>query len=168
MEESLMNSPDRGTAMNRLEILEGTWDIEIVFPHPGADKIHGKTVFEWMEGGLFLIQKTTVHAPNTPGSLIIIGFDTDKSLYKMHYFDSRGIDRIYYMTLNKGIWKQWRNDSEFSQRFTGKFNDTENTIQSVWEKSIDGGVWEHDFNLTFKRISGASIPPSLRRSGQQQ
>ncbi|WP_160058424.1 DUF1579 family protein [Alkalicoccus saliphilus] len=148
-----MNSLDSGSAMERLEILEGIWDIEIVFPHPGTEKIHGETAFEWMKGGHFLIQKTKLKDPGAPESLIIIGFDADIALFKMHYFDSRGIDRLYNMTLDKNVWKQWRNNPGFHQRFKGEFNDTLDLIEGVWEKSADKDNWEHDFLLTFRKTS---------------
>lgn len=38
-----------------------------------------------------------------------------------------------------------------SQRFTGTFNETADTISGKWELSTDGSTWEHDFDLTYTR-----------------
>jgi hypothetical protein len=43
-----------------------------------------------------------------------------------HYFDSRGVARLYEMTFSGGVWNLLRNSSdftplEFSQRFSGTF-----------------------------------------------
>jgi hypothetical protein len=37
-------------------------------------------------------------------------------------------------------------------RFTGTFSDDGDTIGGTWEKSFDGSNWEHDFNLTYRRV----------------
>ena len=41
---------------------------------------------------------------------------------------------------------------DFSQRFTGTFDDDHNTIVGRWEISSDGSTWNHDFDLTYTRL----------------
>jgi hypothetical protein len=65
--------------------------------------------------------------------------------------DSRGISRIYQMSLSEGVWKLWRDQPGFSQRFTGTFSDDGRTISGRMEKSSDGLQWELDFDLTYTR-----------------
>ena len=36
-------------------------------------------------------------------------------------------------------------------RFTGRFGADGNTISGAWEKGRDGGEWEHDFALSYRR-----------------
>ena len=75
----------------------------------------------------------------------------------MHYFDSRGIARVYAMSLEDGVWTLWREAPDFSsldfaQRFTGTFSDDGTTIVGRWETAHDGATWEHDFDLTYVRV----------------
>ena len=71
----------------------------------------------------------------------------------MLYFDSRGISRVYQMSLSEdGIWKMWREAPGFFQRFTGKISKDGNTITARWERSNSGVFWEHDFDLTYTRL----------------
>jgi hypothetical protein len=41
---------------------------------------------------------------------------------------------------------------DFRQRFTGTFSQDENTISGAWDKRLDGTGWEHDFDLTYRRV----------------
>ena len=114
---------------------------------------HAETSFEWLEGAQFLIQRWRVDHPAAPDGIAIIGAgETDES-YRQHYFDSRGVARVYEMTLADGVWKLWRVAPDFSQRFTGIFNPAADMISGTWEGSRDGSTWEHDFDLTYTRVS---------------
>ena len=94
----------------------------------------GRVVFEWMPGGRFLIQRWEVPTPGTRrtasrSSASIQGRET----YLQHYFDSRGVARVYEMSLDAGVWRLWRGSAdfsplEFSQRFAGTFSDDGKTI----------------------------------------
>ena len=70
----------------------------------------------------------------------------------MVYLDSRGVSRIYQMTLSADIWTIWREFPGFSQRFNGMFSDDNHVITARWDKSSDGSNWEHDFDLTYTRV----------------
>lgn len=76
---------------------------------------------------------------------MITGRDESHDSYCMLHYDSRGVSRIYQLSLNGGVWQIWREAPGFSQRFTG-------TISGYWEKSHDGATWEHDFDLTYIRV----------------
>jgi hypothetical protein len=39
----------------------------------------------------------------------------------------------------------------FPAAFTGTFSEDQNTISGAWEKGANGGGWEHDFTLTYRR-----------------
>jgi hypothetical protein len=66
--------------------------------------------------------------------------------------DSRGVARVYGMSLDDGVWRLWRDGSDFSQRFTGTFSDDGTTISGAWEIALDGSRWEHDFDLVYTRV----------------
>jgi hypothetical protein len=144
---------DRRTA---LEAFLGDWTLEAAFPLAPPTGVGGHTVFEWMPGEQFLIQRWEVEHPDAPDGIAIIGFDDGRDTYLQHYFDSRGVARVYEMSIDNGVWKLWRDSPDFSplnfsQRFTGTFSDDGNTIEGRWETSNDGSNWEHDFDLTYRK-----------------
>jgi hypothetical protein len=55
------------------------------------------------------------------------------------------------MSLRDDEWKIWRNDPDFSQRFTARISADQRRINGRWEKRIHSGPWEHDFALTYSR-----------------
>jgi hypothetical protein len=148
----------RDPALERLDAFVGEWSMEAAFPLAPATGIGGHTVFEWMPGEQFLIQRWEVSHPDAPDGIAIIGFDAGRETYLQHYFDSRGVARVYEMSFGDGLWKLWRNSADFSpltfsQRFTGTFGDDGKTINGRWETSNDGSSWEHDFGLTYTKVT---------------
>jgi hypothetical protein len=143
------------SALERLAIFVGEWSIEISSMSFDPDPLavaRGHASFEWLEGGAFLIQHSEVPNTEFPRGIAIIGPDDAAETYGMLYFDSRGVSRIYKMTLSGGIWTIWREFPGFSQRFLGTFSDDNKVITARWEKSSDGSNWEHDFNVTYTRL----------------
>jgi hypothetical protein len=59
-----------------------------------------------------------------------------------HYYDWRGVARVYQMTLAAGTWQLWRDEPGFCQRFTGVLSDDETRIDGAWQTSADGVDWE--------------------------
>jgi hypothetical protein len=142
-------------ASHRIEELEpfvGLWRMQTSFVS-GANAPRAETRFEWLEGGRFLIQRWFVEHPAAPDGIAIIGFDDERETYLQHYFDSRGVARVYEMSFADGVWKLARIAPGFSQRFTGRMDENADTITGTWESSGDGSVWEHDFDITYERIS---------------
>jgi hypothetical protein len=123
-------------------------------PTPPAD---APISFEWLAGRRFLIQRWEVPVPEAPDGIAIIGTDPESAGdYLQHYFDSRGVARIYKMSFGDGVWKLWRDEPDFtplnfSQRFTGTLSDDGTTIAGAWEICHDGETWEHDFGLTYTK-----------------
>lgn len=69
----------------------------------------------------------------------------------MHYFDSRGVMRVYQVTFERGVCRFWRDHPGFSQRFTGTFEDGGRTIRGRWELQ-EAGPWKPDLQITYRRI----------------
>ena len=148
-------------ALSRLDVLVGEWEMEVSVE--GQPMARGKTAFEWLEGGAFLVQHVDAQ-PAQPGApteweenspqdiTTIIGLDDSTERFCMLYADSRGVYRVYQMSVGDGAWKVWRDAPGFSQRFTGTFSDDGNTITAQWEYSSDGSKWEHDFDMTYKKV----------------
>jgi hypothetical protein len=132
-----------------LDQLVGSWAIEATHPALPAAVARGQADFEWLEGKRFLLQRSQTDHPDFPDSLIVFG-DFEDGL-AMHYYDSRGVHRVYGVSFSDGVWKMWRNASGFSQRFTGTFSDDANAIEGVWRLSRDDTSWDDDLKISFRR-----------------
>jgi hypothetical protein len=142
----------------RLEPFIGTWEVEGSFPlYPDVPDLHASATFEWGLGGTFLVQRMEASHPTAPSTLALVGVDAEGGAYTQHYFDSRGVARTYAMTFDGRVWTLTRETAdftplEFSQRFTGTFDDSGTTITGQWEICHDGTTWEHDFDLTYTKV----------------
>lgn len=143
--------------MARLAPLVGEWSVEALAPWAPSD-LRGRTAFEWMTGGTFLLQRWEVPVDEAPDGLAVIGPDPRRSgRYLQHYFDSRGVARVYEMSFDDDAWTLSRTSADFSpldfsQRFTGTFADDGRTIRARWEISEDGSSWDVDFDLVYTRV----------------
>lgn len=126
--------------------LVGQWDVDLVFPTDPPGRVRAQAVFDWLERQAFVIE-------HFGGSTWIIGLDATTETYSVLYYDERGVARVYHMSLRDGLWKLWRTTPDFSQRFEGRLSEDGQTITARWEKSSDGATWEHDFDLTYTKVS---------------
>jgi Protein of unknown function (DUF1579) len=146
----------RPEALSRLDALVGEWEMEFSFESgffgPGSPAVSGRggrTTFQWFDGEFFLIQRATAEDPSAPNGIMIIGMGKESETFEQHYYDSRGVTRVYQMSLNEGTWNLWREAPGFHQRYTGVFSEDGNRITGAWEKSADGSGWKHDFDLSY-------------------
>jgi hypothetical protein len=141
--------------LDGLEPFVGQWRMGPSFT-PGADDApHALTSFEWLSGRRFLIQRWEVDHPEAPDGIAIIGFDRDQGTYLQHYFDSRGVERVYRMSFVDRVWtlERMADEPDFSQRFTGRFSDGGDSIVGRWATSHDRGTsWSPDFDLTYTKV----------------
>jgi hypothetical protein len=110
-------------------------------------------VFEWLDGGAFLVQRSSAPDP-APDATLIFGIDDPADSQTVLYYDRRGVSRVYRGSLSEGTWRLWRDAPGFSQRFTGQVAEDGGGISGAWESSSDGVTWEHDFDLTYTRVRG--------------
>jgi hypothetical protein len=146
MSKTVSKAPDA-----RLEPLLGTWDVEGAHPADPSVTVRGRTTFEWLVGEQFLVQRWTVDHPDFPDGLAILG--EGEAGFAQHYFDSRGVARVYAMSLTPEVWELSRDDPDFAQRFVGEFADGGRRIAGRFEKCTDGSTWELDFHLTYTRAA---------------
>ena len=139
--------------------LVGAWDLEPVFEDAPPAELRGRTSFEWMDGRQFLVQRWEVPVPEAPDGLAVIGPGEGRDApYLQHYFDTRGVARVYEMSFADGLWQLWRRSPDFSpldfhQRFSGTLSDDGMAIDGRWELSEDAGAsWRHDFDLRYIRL----------------
>jgi hypothetical protein len=149
----------RPTSLDRLGGLIGQWEMEATFgtgyfgpDSPATTSRNSRTTFEWLEGRFFLTQRFITDHPAAPSGIAIIGAGTEPGAFTQHYYDSRGVTRVYQMTLDGGVWKLWREAPGFWQRYTGVISSDGNTITGAWETSADGRDWKHDFGLTYIKV----------------
>ena len=133
-----------------LTALVGDWRLQGALPGDGAPTIRGSASFAWLDGERFLVQRWHVEPPEFPDGIAIIGADGAGGLVQ-HYFDARGIARRYALTVDAEGLRLERDDEDFAQRYTGRFEDSGARIAGRWERCDDGVTWEHDFDLDYVR-----------------
>jgi hypothetical protein len=136
--------------MTELDVLVGTWTMEARFV---GEPPRAETTFEWLGDGQFLIQRWLVDHPDAPDGIAIIGAGAEPGSYLQHYFDSRGVERVYEMTLAGREWTLARAGGDFSQRFVGTVSEDGDTIIGHWAIAEDGATWRRDFDLTYTRVA---------------
>jgi hypothetical protein len=158
-------------ALAELNRLVGGWTIDVTHPSLPDVVAHGTAVVEWLEGERFLIHRARIDHADFPDSISIIGITehdrvekpsgsdptaTTGSHLRMHYFDSRGVFRVYEVSIDDRAWRLSRDAPGFSQRFTGVFADGGETIDGRWQLCEDDVNWNNDLQITYRRRHAAS------------
>jgi hypothetical protein len=148
-----MDQPTAEGALRRLEPLIGDWELEAI--PPGGEPWPGeaRATFEWHDSGAHVIERSTIELPEAPNAIAIMGCDAANGTYYQLYSDDRGVCRVYEMSIGDGEWRLWREGEPFAQRFIGHFEEGGDTIAGRWEKTGDGGGYETDFDLIFRRVA---------------
>jgi hypothetical protein len=143
---------DRPLALGLLDVLAGEWTQVII----GHGDPTGTMSFEWSLDGRYLLQRSILPPP-FPEVLAVIEYDEAVDEFRQHYFDSRGVTRVYRMTLSGSDLMLQRTESDFSdlsfaQRFVAVIADDGRSVHGRWEQSHDGGAtWDFDFGVAFTR-----------------
>jgi hypothetical protein len=120
---------------------------------PGVT-LHGRTSFEWHEGGGFVCVRSEIEEPRIPSAIALIGSDDEGGTLTMLYFDERRVTRRFEVAINDGVVRWWRTAPGFSQRFVLTPGAGGDTLHGVSGLSRDDRSWEQDLELTYTRISG--------------
>lgn len=144
--------------------LVGTWSTEATHPALPGVVVQGHAEIEWLEGERFLIQRSRQDHPDFPSSISLIGSMEDDRVspgarraerhdasLSMHYFDERGVFRVYEAAIDDAAWKLLRQAPGFSQRFVGTFADKGHSISGLWQLCRDDVHWEDDLRITYRR-----------------
>jgi hypothetical protein len=111
----------------------------------------GQSTFEWLEDQQFLLQRSHYDHPEIPDAIAVTGIIDGKPA--MHYFDLRGVHRVFAVDITPNTWRFWNDAPGFSQRVTHTLSDDHSTINGQAELSTDdGATWEHDLAITYRRI----------------
>lgn len=77
-----MQQPTRRPELERLDAFVGEWRMGASL-ETAAD-VRARTVFEWLHGEQFLVQRWEVEHPDAPDGIAIIGFDSSRDAYSQH------------------------------------------------------------------------------------
>ena len=137
-----------------LDPFVGEWDVAVDHPHIDGT-VTGRMIVERLERGGYLIQRSVMEDPVFPAAIAIIGPDAGGERLVQHYFDSRGVARVYDIALADGVLTIERSgaDQDFAQRYVGRFSDDGATIEGTIEIDQDGTGLVHDFDLTYRRTA---------------
>jgi len=119
---------------------------------PGVT-FHGRSTFDWHEGGAFVVMRSEIDEPEIPSGIAIFGNDDDGGTLSMLYFDERAVARRYEATMQPQVLRWWRTTEKFSQRNTITIARDGSTMHGVGEMSKDGGPWGPDLELTYTRTT---------------
>ncbi len=139
-------------ALKPFTVLIGQWSTEGTHPFLPGVTLRGRTTFEWLEGGAFLLMHSEIDHPAIPTGVAVFGSDDAAGACFMLYFDERKVSRKYEVSLQDNVLRWWRNDPAFSQRFTGTISRDRDVIVAQGEMSKEGSPWEKDLALTYTRI----------------
>ena len=131
--------------MSALDRLLGTW--EFTMRHSAvSEPVTGRQRSERVLDGAFVLQHWTYDHPDFPDAMALLSDD------RCHYFDVRGIIRVFDLEVDDAGWSLIRLDDDFSQRQTARF-DGPDAMDGAGEVSRDLGVtWQPDFTMTFRRV----------------
>jgi hypothetical protein len=134
-----------------LDPFAGKWHTTGLIPetpeHP-AMTVTGTDTYAWLPGGHFLLHTVDVMVGDEKTETTeIIGFEAEQNRYPMRYFDNKGNTGLMYASFNNGTWT-FQGDT---LRFTGSFNEDQQTISGIWEQSADGQQWSHFMDIKLTR-----------------
>lgn len=118
---------------------------------PGVT-LHGRTAFDWLEGGAFVRVRTEIDEPGIPSATAIIGSDDEAGALTMSYFDERTVSRRYEVAVDGAVVRWWRTAPGFSQRFVLTLAPDGATMRGVSSLSKDDVTWEQDLELRYTRV----------------
>jgi hypothetical protein len=129
--------------------LVGSRDAPGSHPLLPGDDITGRATFEWLDGRKFLTWRSHYDHPQVSDAIAVIGWINDQLL--MHYFDYRGVHRIYEVAVEDDQWRYSRDDAGFLQSFIARFGGEEDTMTGQGRMNRDDAGWEDDLALTYRR-----------------
>jgi hypothetical protein len=135
--------------MSARDRLLGTW--EFTMHHAElSEPITGRQRYERVLDGAFVLQRWAYDHPDFPDAMALLSDE------RYHYFDVRGITRVFELTIDDAGWSMIRLDADFSQRTTARFRGPDG-MEATGERSHDhGATWQPDFTMTFRRVEEAA------------
>jgi hypothetical protein len=144
------------------ERLLGEWHGDGTFEIDGAPRELSQ-VMTIERLGAWLVLRTVSEPAEVPDSIAIIGGAPDSEQQPMHYFDVRGVKRLFMMQLEGSTWTISRAPGEdwngpdgpgFNQRYIAEIAADGRTITGRWERGMGerGDQWETDVPIDYRRV----------------
>ena len=128
-----------------LDALIGGWSITMRHVAMGQP-VTGHQRYERVLDQAFVMLHWTFDHADFPDAVALM----DECAF--HYFDVRGVTRIFDFEIGPQGWSMTRRDDDFWQRCAATFVDS-GMMEARGENSHDAGVsWQHDFTMTYCRI----------------
>jgi hypothetical protein len=146
--------------MREFDRLIGEWHGEGEIPIEPPMKVSVEAKIERL--GQFIVFSSTAEPADVPASISIIGGAPEGEPQPMHYFDARGVKRLFMAAIDGSTLKMWRAPGEdwngpdgpgFNQRYIGTISADGSSIHGRWERGMGdaGDRWEVDFPLSYVR-----------------
>lgn len=146
-----------GRPLEELQPFIGEWSVEGRHVALADAVIRGRSVFEWWGDRAFLIHRSTMDHPDFPDSISVIGATRPGGGLAQHYFDTRGVHRLFDMTFGRGVWTLARkavSATDFDQRLNARFSADGSTITGDVEVTDPGAhEMKHDMAVVYTRVT---------------
>lgn len=109
----------------------------------------GTITFEWLEGGHFIIQRSTNDHVLFPDAISVIGAPEAGDGLVMEYFDSCGVRRTYGASLDGGVLPIWRDHAGFDQLAAAALGP--GAFEGQWQLARTPGEWQDDLKVIYRR-----------------
>ena len=128
--EQAMQMPTPDPALKRLDKLVGSWTIKGRTLDSNEDNISGRTTFEWLPGGFFLLQRFEMNfAGFEIQSLELIGYDPSTEAFSsLVYSNLAPFALPYQWDLQDSVLKI----STEASTFEGTFNEEGDIFSGGW------------------------------------
>ena len=123
-------------------------------PDPLPD-VGARTTWAWLGDSDLVEQRWSIPFGGAPDGLAVIGWDEERGSFLQHYFDDRGVVRVYELSLEQDTLRLERRRADFSpltfsQRYVGAVG--ADRIDGAWFMAEDDETWTKDFDLVYTRL----------------
>jgi len=139
-------------ALVPLTPLIGVWRTTGQHPLVPGTTFHGRSSFEWMDGGAFVLVRSEIDEPEIPSAVAVIGSDDAAGTLTLIYFDERDISRRYTVEVGDGEVSWHRDEAGFAQRMVLTIAADGARLEARGTMSRDGRPWEDDLQLSYERF----------------
>lgn len=146
-----------GKPLDELEPFIGEWTVEgrhVAFPDV---TIRGHSRFEWWGSRVYLLHHSSFDHPDFPDSLSVIGATRPDGGLALHWFDTRGVHRLFDMTFARGVWtisRKAAGPKDFDQDMRATFSADGDTMTSESRlRERDAHDMKPDFAVIYTRAT---------------
>ena len=142
-----------GPEHKHLQVFVGTWNTEgqtRATDYEPSVKVQAVDEYEWFPGEFFLVHRITARIGDEEmRGIEIIGYDADKDMYPMYFFDDKGATTISQL--------RRRDDSTWTiaadnERATIKFDESRESFTAAWERKNIVARWQPWMDVKLTKV----------------